>query len=100
MARFANKKVEKDKRIVDTEGRCDAENRGAMLLASCVENWKCANRLIVRLLLSLREESTNLRSCASATPFLVVATRETKRQGNQLIIRRCLYERCTCVYFR
>lgn len=41
MARFANKKVEKDKRIVDTEGRCDAENRGAMLLASCVENWNC-----------------------------------------------------------
>lgn len=33
-ARFANKKVEKDKRIVDadTEGRCDAENRRAMLL--------------------------------------------------------------------
>lgn len=33
-ARFANKKVEKDKRIVDadTEGRRDAENRRAMLL--------------------------------------------------------------------
>lgn len=117
-ARFANKKVEKDKRIVDadTEGRCDAENRRAMLLQAMYRgkenrNWKYANRLIdaSSSLSGWREEGEGQRrifderSCVS-TPFLVVPSRKTRRQGNRLIMRRCLYESvaraCTFVKWR
>lgn len=119
-ARFANKKVEKDKRIVDadTEGRCDAENRRAMLLQAVYRgkenrNWKYANRnRLIDASSSLsgwREEGEGQRrifderSCVS-TPFLVVPSRKTRRQGNRLIMRRCLYESvaraCTFVKWR
>lgn len=115
-ARFANKKVEKDKRIVDadTEGRCDAENRRAMLLQAVYRgkenrNWKYANRnRLIDASSSLsgwrgRANDESSRSCVS-TPFLVVPSRKTRRQGNRLIMRRCLYESvaraCTFVKWR
>lgn len=72
-------------------------------------NWKYANRnRLIDASSSLsgwrgRANDESSRSCVS-TPFLVVPSRKTRRQGNRLIMRRCLYESvaraCTFVKWR